>query len=56
MDWVDPMCLRNESNRMRWFEHVVRISPGLLPGEVVWTYPTKKKPLQKDLGHSGGTI
>lgn len=56
MDWVDPMLLRNESNHMRWFEYVVTISSGVLPGEVVWTCPTEKRPLQKDLGHNGGTM
>lgn len=50
------MLLRIERSQMRWFERVVRIAPGVLPGEVVWTCPTEKMPLQKDLGHNGGTM
>lgn len=48
------LLLRNEISQMRWFKRVVSIAPEVLPGEVVC--PTEKRPLQKDLGHSGGTM
>ncbi|TWW81679.1 hypothetical protein D4764_01G0014940 [Takifugu flavidus] len=41
---VEPLLLRVERSQMRWLGHLVRMSPGYLPGEVFWACPSGRRP------------
>ena len=41
---VEPLLLRIERSQMRWLRHLVRMSPGCLPGEVFRARPTGRRP------------
>ena len=41
---VEPLLLHIERSQLRWFGHLVRMSPGRLPGEVFWACPPGKRP------------
>nr|XP_054604257.1 uncharacterized protein LOC129165341 [Nothobranchius furzeri] len=41
---VDPLLLHIERSQLRWLEHLVRMPPGSLPGEVFRARPTRRRP------------
>ena len=41
---VEPLLLRVERSQLRWFGHLVRMSPGRLPREVFQASPTGRRP------------
>ena len=41
---VEPLLLRIERSQMRWLGHLVRMTPGGLPGEVFEVRPTGRRP------------
>jgi len=41
---VEPLLLRIERSQLRWFGHLIRMSPGRLPLEVFQTRPTGRRP------------
>ncbi|KAF7641884.1 hypothetical protein LDENG_00269530 [Lucifuga dentata] len=41
---VELLLLRIERSQLRWYRHLVRTSPGCLPGEVFQARPTGKRP------------
>ena len=41
---VELLLLRIERSQMRWLGHLVRMSPGRLPGELFRAHPTGKRP------------
>ncbi|TWW71210.1 MAGUK p55 subfamily member 7 [Takifugu flavidus] len=40
---VELLLLRVERSQMRWLGHLVRMSPGRLPGEVLWACPSGRR-------------
>lgn len=41
---VEPLLLHVERSQLRWFVHLVRMTPGHIPGEVFWACPTGRRP------------
>ena len=41
---VDPLLLHVERSQIRWLGHLVRMPPGVLPGEVFRARSTRRKP------------
>ncbi len=39
---VEPLLLRTERSQLRWFDHLVRVPPRRLPGEVFRPFPSRR--------------
>uniref|UniRef100_A0A669C5T3 Reverse transcriptase domain-containing protein n=1 Tax=Oreochromis niloticus TaxID=8128 RepID=A0A669C5T3_ORENI len=40
---VEPLLLHIKRSQLRWFEHLTRMPPGRLLGEVFWACPTERR-------------
>ena len=50
---VEPLLLHVERSQLRCFGHLVRMSPGRLPGEAFLAYPSRKRPRASWLAQEG---